>query len=73
VRTIQDYLTVREAAKVLGVSPSTLRVWDRAGKLKATRNPMNRYRLYRREDLEDFLRQIAEGKGQARARRGGRR
>ena len=73
MRTIQDYLTVREAAKVLGVSPSTLRVWDRAGKLKATRNPMNGYRLYRREDLENFLRRIAEGKGQAPTRRGGRR
>jgi len=60
VRTIQDYLTIHEAAKVLGVSTSTLRTWDRAGKLTAIRNPMNRYRLYRREDLETFLARLAQ-------------
>lgn len=59
VRTIQDYLTIHEAAELLGVSASTLRAWDRAGKLTAIRNPMNRYRLYRREDLEAFLVQLA--------------
>ncbi len=55
MRKLQDYLTVREAAELVGVSPSTLRAWDRAGKLKAARNPMNRYRLYRREDIEALL------------------
>ena len=72
VRTIQDYLTIHEAAKLLGVSASTLRAWDRAGKLTAIRNPMNRYRLYRREDLEAFLAQLARGNvpaGSARRRR----
>ena len=59
MRTIQDYLTVREAAQILGVSTSTLRAWDRAGKLRAIRNPMNGYRLYQREDLEAFLRSLA--------------
>jgi len=60
VRTIQDYLTIHEAAKVLGVSTSALRAWDRAGKLTAIRNPMNGYRLYRREDLEAFLARLAK-------------
>lgn len=60
MRTIQDYLTIHEAAKVLGVSTSALRAWDRAGKLTAIRNPMNRYRLYRREDLETFLARLAQ-------------
>ena len=60
VRTIQDYLTIHEAAKVLGVSTSALRAWDHAGKLTAIRNPMNGYRLYRREDLEAFLTRLAK-------------
>ncbi len=55
MRTLQDYLTIRDAARLIGVSPSTLRAWDRAGKLKAARNPMNKYRLYRREDIEALL------------------
>ena len=69
MRTIQDYLTIHEAAKLLGVSTSTLRAWDRAGKLTAIRNPMNRYRLYRREDLEAFLVRLAKADAPARSAR----
>lgn len=39
-------LTVRLAAKELGVSPDTLRRWDKAGKLEASRHPINNYRIY---------------------------
>lgn len=39
-------LTISEAATELDVTPATLRNWDRAGKLKPRRHPMNRYRLY---------------------------
>ena len=55
-----DFLTVSEAASTLGGSPSTLRNWDRAGKLKATRHPINGYRLYRREDLPRLIDQLEE-------------
>lgn len=58
--SLDDYLTVKTAAEFLGVSPSTLRNWDRAGKLKPHRHPMNRYRLYRRNELEAVLRSAAE-------------
>ena len=40
------YVTLSEAATFLGVSKSTLRNWDREGKLVAVRNPLNRYRTY---------------------------
>ncbi len=53
--TLKDYLTVKDAARLLGVNPATLRRWDRKGKLKSTRHPINRYRLYKREQLEKFL------------------
>src|SRR5437764_14041729 len=52
---LAEYLTVGEAAEFLGVSPWTLRNWDRAGKLDTLRNPKNGYRIYRREDLEALL------------------
>jgi MerR family transcriptional regulator, copper efflux regulator len=58
VRNFRDYLTVKEAARLLGVSRDTLRNWDRADKLKPVRHPMNRYRLYRREDLGSLLQQL---------------
>jgi len=61
-RSIRDYLTVQEASAVLGVSSSTLRNWDRAGKLKARRHPINGYRLYARDELEKLLRSLQFGK-----------
>lgn len=46
-----EYLQVSEAADYIGVSPQTLRRWDRAGRLSAVRHA-NGYRYYRRTDLE---------------------
>lgn len=53
--SLKDYLTIKDAARFLGVNPATLRRWDNKGKLKSRRHPINRYRLYRRRDLEVFL------------------
>lgn len=44
-----ENLTVGEAAKALGVSPDTLRRWDRAGKLRTVRDARNRRLVPRRE------------------------
>lgn len=55
---ITEYLTIKEAAEFLGVSPSTLRNWEKQGKLSTHRNPVNSYRLYRKGDLERLLKQI---------------
>jgi excisionase family DNA binding protein len=51
-----DYMTVRQAAAFLGVSSSTLRNWDKSGKLRAVRHPINRYRLYQKTQLTRLLR-----------------
>ncbi len=58
VQTTKEYLTVKEAADLLGVTPLTLRNWDKAGKMKAYRNPINNYRIYKLEDVEFFLQTI---------------
>lgn len=58
---LADYLTVGEAAAVLGVSPATLRNWDRSGKLKAYRHPVNGYRLYQLKELERVLKKLRGG------------
>lgn len=50
----EEYLRVAEAAAYLGVSPQTLRRWDRDGTLKALRRPGSEYRYYQRADLEPF-------------------
>ncbi len=38
-------LSISEAAQAIGVSPDTLRRWDRAGKLRTTRDDRNRRRV----------------------------
>ena len=58
VTRLRDYLRISEAADYLGVSPNTLRNWERAGKITAHRHPMNRYRLFRQQDLDSLLRQV---------------
>lgn len=55
---LDEYLTVAEAAGYVGVSPSTLRNWDRTGKLTAACHPVNGYRLYKREELDRVLSRI---------------
>ena len=59
MQKIDEYLKIKDAAAFLGVSPSTLRNWEKMGKLKAHRNPNNKYRLYMKIDLEKLLKNIA--------------
>jgi excisionase family DNA binding protein len=65
---LRDYLRISDAADYLGVSPNTLRNWERAGKIVAHRHPVNSYRLFRREDLDALL-QLAERPPRRRASR----
>jgi excisionase family DNA binding protein len=60
--TLKDHLIVKDAARLLGVNPTTLRRWDRKGKLKSTRHPINRYRLYQRKALEAFLTHLTKSR-----------
>lgn len=53
-----QYLTVQDASKKLGVSASTLRNWDKSGKLKSQRNPYNAYRMYKQEDINAILQSL---------------
>ena len=58
VDKLRDYLRISEAADYLGVSPNTLRNWEKAGKVVAHRHPINGYRLFKREELDELLRQV---------------
>jgi len=57
------YITIKQASSILGVSALTLRNWDKNGKLKAHRHPMNNYRVYKIEDLEAVMQEIETGAG----------
>jgi excisionase family DNA binding protein len=51
---------VAEAARILGVSQGTVRVWAETGKIPMHKNPANGYRLFKKEDLERFLVELAK-------------
>src|SRR4029077_14987698 len=49
-----EWLTLGQAARILGVAQSTIRKWSDAGRVPAFYTPGG-HRRYRRTDLETFL------------------
>jgi DNA-binding transcriptional MerR regulator len=56
-------VTVKQAAKILSITPLTLRNWDNNGKFPASRHPINNYRVYKLSDIEKLLTDIEASKG----------
>lgn len=56
-------VTVSKAAEMLDISVQTVIRWDKNGKLKASRHPMNNYRLYRKIDLQKLAGEIGKHNG----------
>jgi DNA-binding transcriptional MerR regulator len=63
------YFSIKEAAEILGVTPLTLRNWDKSGKFTASRHPMNNYRVYKLSSLEKIIEDIENGSSKSNARR----
>jgi len=57
---ITDYMKIKTAAIFIGVTPNTLRNWEKDKKITVYRNPQNSYRLYKKEDLEQLLSNIKQ-------------
>ena len=62
VAKLTDYVMTAEAAEILGVAQNTIRKWAAQGKIPMYRNPANGYRLFKRGDLEKFLRTVEASK-----------
>jgi len=57
---INEYLSIAQAANYLGITPNTLRNWEKNGKIKTHRNPFNNYRPYKKSTLEALLKNIED-------------
>jgi site-specific DNA-methyltransferase (adenine-specific) len=55
---MSDYITIKEAAEKLDVSKETLRRWDKNGKFKSNRHPINNYRVYTQEQIESLVKEL---------------
>ena len=51
-----EYLTVQEAAQLMGVKPATIYAYVSRGILQSYRQGMKRQRLYRRAEVEQLTR-----------------
>ena len=51
----KKWYTISEAAKYLGVSPDTLRRWEKAGKISAPKRTAGGARRYSKELLDQIL------------------
>ncbi len=58
MKNFKEYITVKQAAELLGVSIMTLHRWDFSGKLKAKRHPINGYRLYNEQGIKRLLKKV---------------
>ncbi len=57
---LSDFMKIADAADYLGVSPNTLRNWETAGKILAHRHPVNGYRLFKKEELDELLNRVEQ-------------
>ena len=55
---LNEFIHVPEASKMLGISAMNLRSWVEQGKVKHYRHPLNGRPLFKKEDIEDFLKSI---------------
>jgi len=63
VKTKDDeFLRVKEAAKLLGIAPNTLRQWGAARKIPEYRHPANNFRLYKRSELAAIVARIEQSR-----------
>ena len=72
----EEFLTVEEAAELMGVKPATVYAYVSRGILQSYRQGMKRQRLYRRADVEQLTRMAPAGArdaGAARDASGGRK
>jgi excisionase family DNA binding protein len=59
----EEYMTVEEAARRLGIKRATLYAYVSRGLLKSYRQGIKRRRLYRRTEVEALLRLAPSGQG----------
>lgn len=58
MKKFNEYMMIEEAANFLGVTMNTLRAWEAKGKIKPYRNPINGFRMYKEEELQELLEKL---------------
>ena len=62
-RSLKQYLTTSEVARVLGVSTQTIYNWLKSGRIaEPERNPLTDYRMWSLKDVDLVRSSILEGR-----------
>ncbi len=57
-KKINEYLSPAQAAEILGITRGTLIKWSDKKKIPVHYNPLNNFRMYKKEELQQFLEEI---------------
>lgn len=55
---MNELLEIKEVSRLLNVSTSTVRNWEKRGLLISVRHPISNYRLYKRKDLQSIIERV---------------
>ena len=55
MQKLKGFLSVKEAAEFVGVTCNTIRTYGDNGFIKVYRHPVNGYRLFKSEHLQEFM------------------
>lgn len=55
---MNKYYNISEVAELLGISTQTLRRWDKNGQFKSSRHPINNYRVYSEEQVNNLVKEF---------------
>lgn len=60
MRPINGFVTIRQAAALVGKTPAVLQSWERAGRLVPVRDPFTGKAWYKLSDINAYLETIKE-------------
>ncbi len=52
---MKKLMAITEVAKMLGISPSTIKKWEKLGKVKKAKRDQRRWRVYDQNDAEKLM------------------
>ena len=55
---MEKFYNIGQAAEILGVNQETLRRWDKSGKFKSVRHPINNYRVYSENQVMNLVQEL---------------
>ena len=55
---MNSFISISDAAEIIGVNKETLRRWDKTGKFPSLRNPINNYRVYPLDKVNSFVKEL---------------